>query len=248
MKIKKEALVGIVVLVVFLTAIVIIVVNKQIGDRNALASRISGLGRGGPPETIEGLRKAIKLYEDRIEKHLKDVAQTGIYWKILAVRLQDKGLYGEALEALEQAISYTPGDPTLQYMTGISAAMIAKASLDFAGTGRNERDRYYDLSEQAYQSAIAMDDRYAKPLYSLGVLYVFELSRPAEAIPYLERYLDLMPNDVDGMFVLAAAFYLTKKYEQALGIYDNIISKTKDADKRLEAQRNRQRVLEDYYG
>jgi tetratricopeptide (TPR) repeat protein len=250
MKNKKNVVGGIIVLVILAAGITALYQHQKQKDRYNLAARIADLGgRGGPPPTIEALTKALEIYEEQIEAHVRDAAQTGVYWKILAVRLQDKGLHHKALEALERAIYYTPEDQNLQYRTGVSAAAVAKGYIDFSGnTNPGEGNRFYTMAETAYLKSIAMDPTYSQPHYGLGVLYVFELNRPEDAIPHLERYLELTTNNVDGMFVLAAAYYLTGQYELALNLYDRILTITKDTAKRAEAERNRQTVMDAFYG
>jgi tetratricopeptide (TPR) repeat protein len=180
--------------------------------------------------------------------HVKDAAQTGVYWKILAYRLQDKGLHGEALDALERAISYTPTDPALHNMVGVSAGIMAKSALNFEGTrGNLGRDNYFTLAEEGYLRAISLDERYVRPMYGLAVLYTFELGRPQEAIPYLLRCLNISP-DADTMFVLARSYYMIEAYQEAVAVYDRLIDFTKDPVKRNEAQINRQIVLDTIYG
>jgi tetratricopeptide (TPR) repeat protein len=249
MRVKKEAVVGVAVIVVIAAGITLVYRYGIDSGRKDLAGRVAELGNpGGPPETIEGLRKAIALYEEEIERYVKDSAQTGTYWRILAVRLQDRGLHNEALRALERALYYFPQDPTLLYLSGVSASRMAKGFLDFEGNDSGGAERYYALAEDAHRKAIALDDRYVKPLYALGVLYVFELERPADAIPLMERYLDLTTNEVDGMAVLAHAYALTAQYEAALNLYDRILSITKDKDKRAGIEESRRLVMDSYYG
>jgi tetratricopeptide (TPR) repeat protein len=249
MKIKKEAVIGLVVIAVIAGGILGIYGFQKNRSRNDLAARIAELGgAGGPPETVEGLRRAIDLYEAQIEQHVRDAAQTGVYWKILATRLQDKGLHHEALDALERAMDYTPLDQVLSYMAGLSAAAIAKGSLDLSGNASAAAERYYGLAEAAYLKAVSLDEGYARPRYALGVLYVFELNRPGDAIPLMVRYMELTTNDVDGMFVLARAYFMTEQYQEALDLYDRIISITRDAKKKREADQNKQYILGVYYG
>jgi tetratricopeptide (TPR) repeat protein len=247
MKIRKEVVVGVAVLVIFAAGLTLFLNIQKSRSRNDMASYIAGIsGRNGPPETIEGLRNALALYEKRIEAHVRDAAQTGVYWKILAVRLQDRGLHLEALEALERAMNYNAEDPALRYLTGISAARVAKGTPDMTGAG--QRDRYYALSESAFLTAIDLDGTYSRPRYALGVLYTFDLNRPEEAVPHLTRFLELSVNDVDGMFVLARAYYMTSRYREALELYNRILSITKDANKKREAEENKQLIMEVYYG
>jgi tetratricopeptide (TPR) repeat protein len=257
LKIGKDVLIGICVILV-LTAGFTVVYNAMKGrERAGFARRIVAMGsKEGPPETIEGLRDAIGRYETQIERHVADAAKTGTYWRILAVRLQDRGLHNEALEALEHALEYYPADPALLYLTGLSALAVAKSRLDFgsatgdASTSYNPAagNRYYALAEDAWLKAIAMDDSYNKPRYTLGVLYVFELGRPEDAIPLMERYLALTVNDVDGMAILAHAYALTAQYQLALDYYDQILAITKDPNKRAVVEESRRVVMDEYYG
>ncbi|MDR2021106.1 MAG: tetratricopeptide repeat protein [Treponema sp.] len=250
MKIKKEALMGLLIIAVIAAVAAVSYTWTKVKNRNTLAGALAELSpRGGPPETIEGLRQAIALYEEELDRYVKTAAQTGVYWKILASRLQDKGLHVEALDALERAIRYHPDDAALLYMTGVSAAVAAKSSLDFGGSRENEnRTRYYLLAESAYLQAIALDGAYARPCYGLGVLYVFEMNRPAEAIPYLQRVLELRGNDTDALFVLARAYYMTGQRQEALDVYGRIISFTRDKIKKAEAENNRRFIMDDMNG
>lgn len=247
MKIKKEVVIGIIIVLAVFTGIAGITIYRKSRNREDLAVRIAALS-DGPPSTIEGLRNAIAAYEKQIEQHVKDAAQLGVYWKILAVRLQDRGLHNEALDALERAIYFTPEDRALHYMTGVSAGYVAKNIHSFPGVDSSERDRYFALAEEGYLRAIEIDDRYLRPRYGVAVLYVFELDRPAEAVPHLLKYLEISGNDTDALFVLGRAYYVTGALKEALEVYDRIISITKDAQKRTEAQNNRQLVMGRLYG
>ncbi|MCX7948620.1 MAG: tetratricopeptide repeat protein [Treponemataceae bacterium] len=203
----------------------------------ALATRIAEMGPAGrPPQTVEELQKAIATYEGRIERYVRDAAQLGIYWKILAVRLMDRKMYGEALDALERAIHFYPEDPSLQYMKGLSAAIMAKST-----TGK-ERSAFFSQAEQAHLRALEIDPAYYRSRYALGVLYVFELNTPERAIPHLEMLLEQQKKDVDAHFVLARAYYETGQYRKALDLYDRILSITKVAEKRRQAEENKKIV------
>ena len=248
MKIRRGAVSAILFVLVIGIAAYGASMYQRYNSRGELARRIFSQDSGSPPQSVEELKAAIAAYEKRIEKHVDDAAKTGSYWKILAIRLMDRGLYGEAMEALEQAIFYTPEDAALHCYTGIAAGIMAKSIHSFPGRDNLERDEYYALAEKAYLRAIELDSRYLRPRYALGVLYVFELDRPEEAIPHLERSLEISRNDVDTMFVLARAHYMLKNFQAAMDLYDRIITLTRDEQKRMDAHNNRQLALEQMYG
>jgi tetratricopeptide (TPR) repeat protein len=252
MKRIKDAILGLFVLLI-IVVLVIVVYRYEAGKTHRdLAKQIAELSpRGGPPETIEGLKTAIAAYEAQIELNVKEGAQTGVYWKILATRLADRSMHRDALEALEKAIYYNAEDPTPFYLTGLSAAIVAKSSLDFpggSGAAGAEKEKYFALAESAYLRAIELDPGYPKPRYGLGILYIFELDRPADAIPHLTRYLELMSTDVDAMFTLARAYYMTENYNGAMELYDRILSSTKDKTRKTEAQNNKDFIMGRLYG
>jgi len=235
----KDAFIGIFVLVSF-GILIVMVYNYEVdkGHRD-LAKRIIGLdSKSGPPETIDGLKKAIALYEKQIELNVKTGAQTGVYWKILAIRLADKGMHKDAIEAFDRALYYNASDPTLFYLTGESASVAAASTLDMNNNSVSEKERYQNLAESAYLRAIELDPTYGKPKLGLGILYTFDMDRPADAVPHLERYLQIMPNDIKGMFILARACFMTDNNERAVELYDRIIHRSKDPKVKAEAQNN----------
>ena len=211
-------------------------------SRGELASRILVREPNSAAMNIDDLKSSIALYERRIERHVADAGKTATYWKILSTRLMDRKLYGEALEALEQAILYSPEDSALHYNTGIAAGVMAKSAHSFPGRENRERERYFALAEKAYLRSIELDGRYMRPRYGLAVLYVFELERPADAIAHLERCLEISRGDVDSMFVLARAYFMTDKYREAVELYDRILGRSKDPNIRAEAQNNKEHI------
>jgi tetratricopeptide (TPR) repeat protein len=250
MKIKKEIFAGLVVIAVICLGFFALIAYQKDKNRSDLAARVAGLDSARSPssETIDELKAVIARYEKQLEAYVRDAAKTGNYWKILALRLQDRKLYNEALEALERAIYYLPADPALHYLTGLSAATAAKSSHSFPGRDNRERDQLFALAEDAYLRAIELDDRYLNPRYGIAVLYVFELDRPGEAVPHLEKYLEISRNDVDAMFILARAWFMTGEFQLAADLYTRIIGLTKDEDKRREAQNNRFTAQERLHG
>ncbi|RMH93488.1 MAG: hypothetical protein D6681_13605 [Calditrichaeota bacterium] len=67
---------------------------------------------------------------------------------------------------------------------------------------------HYIVSQYAYKA--------------IGSMYV-HLKRPREAIPYLQRAVELSPNDVASRFTLAQAYALAEEYRQALSLVQEVL-------------------------
>ena len=200
------------------------------------------------PTTIEELKAAIKKYQNRATDLQLAQAQIGIWYKILATRYLDAKMYGEALKTFQTAIEYYPQNQNLYYYVGLCAGYMAHSALDYEATGSNSRkNNYLKLAENAYSEAIKIEPRYARALYGLSVLYVFELDEPEKAVPLLEKMLTIETRSIDAMFVLARAYYSTYEFDKAVSMYDKIIATTKSEDRKKEAEANKRIVLDAAY-
>ncbi len=200
------------------------------------------------PTTIEELKDAIKKYQERVADVQLAQSQVGIWYKILGTRYLDNKMYGEALKAFQEALTYYPDNQNLYYYVGVCAGYMSHAALDYNASGNNEiKYNYLKLAEEAYLRAIAIEDRYVRALYGLGVLYVFELDEPEKAIPHLEKALSIDTKNLDTMFVLARAYYSSYEFDKAVEIYDKIIETTKSEDTKKTAEENKKIVLDASY-
>ena len=217
--------------------------NKRIIRLQKMEERV------GNPTTIEELTDAIAKYDERIADLQLSEQQVGIWYKILGTRYLDNKMYGKALESFQTALQYYPDNQNLYYYVGVCAGYMSHTALDFDASGNMEkRLNYLKLAESAYIRAITIEERYARALYALGVLYVFELDESDKAIPYLEKLLTIETRHIDGMFVLARAYYSNSEFDKAAALYDKIIATTKSPEKKAEAEANKKIVLNVSYG
>jgi tetratricopeptide (TPR) repeat protein len=247
-KMKKETMTGIIIV----AGIALLVIGgtsvRKMSARSKEAARVADISNSKGAQTVDDLKKTIAAYEKQLDQFMTASTKSGTYWKILANRLQDKKQHGEALDALQNAIRYNPEDAALFYMTGVSAGVMAKSDLDFPGKQHQKmREDYYKLAEEGYLRAIEINERYDKPLYGLGVLYIFELDRPGDAVSYLQRYIDLNTRNPEGaadaMFVLARAYYTLREYRRAIEQYEQILLTSKNKGKLAQAEELKQQVL-----
>ena len=200
------------------------------------------------PTTVEELKDAIKKYQERVADVQLAQSQIGIWYKILGTRYLDNKMYGEALKAFQEALTYYPDNQNLYYYVGVCAGYMSHAALDYNASGTNEvKYNYLKLAEEAYLRAISIEDRYVRALYGLGVLYVFELDEPEKAIPHLEKALSVDTKNLDAMFVLARAYYSSYEFDKSIEMYDKIIETTKSEDTKKTAEENKKIVLDASY-
>lgn len=216
--------------------------NKQIKRMQQVEEGVEN------PSTIEEISDAIEKYDERIDDIILATQQTGIWWKLLGTRYLDNQMYGKALDAFQKAISFYPANQNLYYYVGVCAGYLAESALDYDASGDvTERDRYFALAESAYLRALEIEPQYVRSLYGLAVLYVFEMNRCMEAIPYLERVLTIETKHTEAMFVLARAYYCTGQYQKASDLYDRILETTTDEKLRDDAERNKKVALDAIY-
>lgn len=211
--------------------------------------RMQALEEGvSSPTTEAELKNAIQKYQARVEDVVQANQQIGVWYKMLGSRYLDSQMYGEALEAFRMATTYYPANQNLYYYVGVCAGYMANQSLDYGATGStSQKYNYLKLSEEAYLEAIKLDPKYARALYGIGVLYLFELDEPSKAIPYLETLAEIEKRNVDGLFLLANAYYQTFEFDKAVEVYDRIISTTTSDEKKSQAEANKRQVLQTAY-
>ncbi len=227
----------------------IVWIFSSCGVSNKKILRLQKLEEGVEnPTTIEEIEDAIKKYEERAADLQLTQQQTGIWYKLLGTRYLDNKMYGEALKAFKSALEYYPKNQNLYYYVGVCAGYMSHTAMDYSGTGSTElKYNYLKTAEQAYLRAIEIDDRYVRALYGLGVIYVFELDEPAKAIPYLEKLLTIDTRNIDAMFVLARAYFTNLEFDNAVKMYDTIISTSKSEESVKTAQENKRLVLDASY-
>lgn len=226
----------------FCSVIIIVLSALILGSCNKVTSirRLQELEEGvSNPNTEAELKEAIRKYEKRVDDIMIAEGRIGIWYKILGLRYMDQKMYKKALEAFQSALEYYPENQNLFYQAGLAASLTAKNSLDFELTGTDiEKKRYFSLAVSAYTRALEIDPKHSKAVYALSVLYIFELNRPAEAIPILEKIAEWEKKPIDHLFLLGAAYYMTGENEKAIAVYEHIIEISSSAEKKAQAENN----------
>ena len=191
-----------------------------------------------PEERIDNLKKGISFYEKEVARTVKASKQIGIYYRMLTLEYMTLEMYNEALKSVEKSIEYFPTSPLIYYYGAVSAAQMTMA------VSNDDKDKaYLDLAEQYYKRAIALEPGYNEALYGLSVLYIFELNRPFDAEPLLERLIARSRTNFDAVFLLARVKILRGETDAAVDLYSSIEENSPDDEARAKAKDNRIRLL-----
>ncbi|MBN2051257.1 MAG: tetratricopeptide repeat protein, partial [Spirochaetales bacterium] len=110
------------------------------------------------------------------------------------------------------------------------------------------RNTYLEKAEFYYRRAIELKNNYVDALFGLSVLYVFEMNKPGEAKPLLEEALLYSGTDIQVMFLLARVYAELGDVDAAVALYEKIAETTEEDSQRREAEDNKRRLLDEYYG
>jgi len=194
-----------------------------------------------PKERIEELKGEVRKWKDTVDKKVEASGQLGNYYKLLGGAYREESMYGPALEAYQEAIRIFPENSILHFKAALSSAQLAVALPPGI-----ERDQMLETSEAYYLMALERNRQYGEALYGLSVLYIFEMNRPLEAIPYVDELIMLEKNNMEALFLRARLYVLTGEVDKAIQVYSVIMEESKNQEKQDQARINRQVLLEQW--
>jgi tetratricopeptide (TPR) repeat protein len=190
-------------------------------------------------ERIQELQQSIDRFRERVNEKVEAAGQLGEYYKMLANAYIDRRMYGLALDTLQNAIEIEPENQRLFYLAGVSAGRMGKALVG----SPEEQEQMFSRAESYYQRAIDLQPDYFDALYGLGVLYAFEMDRPEDAIPLLERVTQQQQGNARALSVLARAYAATGQTSKAAETYGRVAEVARDPQMAEQARTNRQELL-----
>ena len=185
-------------------------------------------------ELKEGIRENKNILEQKIEA-ARNLAQ---YHRMLGKLYLDNGMYLLGAQEFDEAIKIDTENPVIYYYAGLCYARYAKSLT-------NEALQFTNLllAEKYYLKAIDFNSNFARALYGVSVLYVFELDQPDRAAFYLEQLLQTNKSDVDAMFLLANAYIRLDLQDKAVAMYDNIMKTSMTTEYKKQAEENKKQLL-----
>lgn len=189
-------------------------------------------------ERLEEARQKVREQRSAIDKVILETQWHADALRFLGDELFRREMFGPAIEAYAEALKVIPSSFSLWYRLGLSHAQLATLELD--PDARRNRAR---MAATAYEKCIAIEGSHTSSRYGLAILLVFELGSPSQALPHLNRVLELEPRNTRALFVRARARYETNDLEGAIQDYDKIIEYSTDPSEQESARRNRSAVL-----
>lgn len=186
--------------------------------------------KGDKEKSLNVLKEGRKIYPDDRNLILEELNH------YLAA-----GKLNEALDNLNLAVSKDPNNHTLHFALGTVYDNLANPDKDKKQPTEAEYKDYIAKSEQAYKKAIEIKPDYFDAIYNLGALYfnqgvkindaaqtiadnakyAAEIKKADEkfnlALPYLEKALEIQPNDKNTLLSLKQLYARTgqtDKYKQ----------------------------------
>ena len=203
--------------------------------------------KGAPPSSVEELKAAIAQHGTEVQKTVASYEQVAGYWRLLAAKFMERGLFGEAYDAALKALRFYPTNSGLYYIAGLSAAFLSRTAMAEYGGGQATREGWLQASEGAYKESIRLDERNTRSLYGLAVVYSFELEDYEAAIPLLERMLGIDTMNMDALFLYARSLYGAGRLQDAVNVYDRIIAGSRIEERRDQAAANKKQILDELY-
>ncbi len=205
-------------------------------------------GRGGPADArserrIAELEAGIRRYRQEVDRKVRASDQLGVYYRMLAVRYMELGMFQQAYGALEEAREIYPENPVLFYYAGVCAGRLSLAQAE-----PGERRQWLERAERHYRRALELDPLHSETLYALAVLYVYELERPREAEELLVRLLEREKKNADALFLLGNVYYGAGRLEEALSLFRRLEGLGLPEDRRRQAAENIKTIEEELHG
>jgi cytochrome c-type biogenesis protein CcmH/NrfG len=192
---------------------------------------------------IAELEAGIRKYRQEVERKVQASDQLGVYFRMLAVRYMELGMFQQAYGALEEARKIYPENPILFNYAGICAARLAQAQAE-----AEERREWLQRAERHYRRALVLDPLHSDTLYALAVLLVYELARPQEAEVLLVRLLEREKRNANALFLLGGVYYGSGRLEDARGVYRRLAGLGLPEDRRRQAEANLKTIEEELHG
>ena len=201
-------------------------------DYDDLSRRMGDLEEETMPddERIRELKSEIRRVDREIEDTIEKVRDRGTYYKLLGLKYMDYDMWAEGVDAFTGALHVYPDNSRLHYYR---AVCLGQSGIN--ESSRTLRQELFERAEFDYLRATELDGIYTSPLWGLAILYVYELDRPRDAEPVLDRLMDIEPSNEKAILLRAELYKAAGDKMRALELYHRLQVDGKDKEIKQEA-------------
>ncbi|QEN03741.1 tetratricopeptide repeat protein [Thiospirochaeta perfilievii] len=229
---KKYAILLTIVLVTFSCS------SKKVKELSNQVYETENNNESNRDERVQELTANIKKLEKDLDATLEKYQKIGNFHRALGVKMMHYKMYYKAYEHFSKAIEFYPNSEMLHYYRGIAASQFA-LSQDVESVKRD----YLQRALNSHEYSIQLNPGFVKGLYALSILYIYEFDRPDDAKDLLDRLISISTREFDAMLLRALLYEKDGEYNEALDLYDSVLSQSKKDDHIVRATTHRDEVL-----
>ena len=194
--------------------------------------------KGKNKDDDEALLEAGSIYNDIINQKIYAQDRLAAIYRILGERSLAKQQYVYSAKYFSEALKILPSSPYLRYGLGLSYANLSQS----ADTEEKRKD-FIDRAENNIMFAINKDNNNANYYAAMASLKGLQQNKYEEAFEYIRKAVELNPNNVDYLFILARVQYSRERYNEAVATYRKIINISSENNVKELALKNINQII-----
>ncbi|WP_297278074.1 tetratricopeptide repeat protein, partial [uncultured Brachyspira sp.] len=192
--------------------------NMQIFSNRFNLNRAYNLYEKGKNEDDDqALLEITSIYNDIINQKIYAQDRLASVYRVLGERSLAKQQYAYSAKYFTEALKILPNSPYLRYGLGISYANLA----DSADTPEKKTE-FISRAETNINFAIGKDPNNANYYAALASLKGIQQDKYEEAFENISKAVEMSPDNIDYLFILARIQYSRENYNEAVAAYRKI--------------------------
>ncbi|WP_028329922.1 tetratricopeptide repeat protein [Brachyspira alvinipulli] len=192
--------------------------NMQIFSNRFNLNRAYNLYEKGKNEDDDqALLEITSIYNDIINQKIYAQDRLASVYRVLGERSLAKQQYAYSAKYFTEALKILPNSPYLRYGLGISYANLA----DSADTPEKKTE-FINRAETNINFAIGKDPNNANYYAALASLKGIQQDKYEEAFENISKAVEMSPDNIDYLFILARIQYSRENYNEAVAAYRKI--------------------------
>ena len=173
--------------------------------------------KGKNEDDDKALLEVTSIYNDIINQKIYAQDRLASIYRILGERSLAKQQYAYSAKYFNEALKILPNSPYLRYGIGISYANLA----DSADTPERKTE-FLNRAETNINFAIGKDPNNANYYAALASLKGIQQDNYEEAFENISKAIEMSPDNIDYLFILARIQYSRENYNEAIAAYRKI--------------------------